>query len=73
VLIGLDDLSKPGAHRHELLALSFFDLEKVIFSGVVILATIGISCLAGLFVIDFTAAVLNEIGVVGELAWCRST
>ena len=73
VLIGLDDLSEPGAHGHKLLTLSLLDLEEVIFSGVVVLATIGIASLTGLFVIDLAAAVSGEVGVVGKLAWCRSS
>ena len=73
VLIGFDDLSEPGANGHELLTLSLLDLEEVIFSGVVVLATIGIASLTGLFIIDLAAAVSGEVGVVGKLAWCRSS
>ena len=73
VLIGFDDLSEPWAHRHELLALSLLHLEEVIFSAVVVLATVGVSGLACLFVIDLTTAVSGEVGVVGKLAWCRSS
>ena len=72
VLIGLDDLSQPGADGHELLASSLLHFEEVILATIVVFTTVTVDGLAGLLVVLHAATVGLEIGVVGELAWCLS-
>jgi len=72
VLIGLDDLSNPGADRHELLAGGFLHFEEVVLATVVVLSAVISGGVAGLLVVDEATAICEEFGVVGELAWCLS-
>ena len=72
MLIGLDDLTQPWAHGHELLASGLFHFEEVILAAIVVLSTVAIGGFASLLVVLLTATVSSEVGVVGKLAWSRS-
>ena len=68
VVIGLRDLTDPGADRHELLTLGFFDSEEVVLGTVVVLTVVIDGRLASLLINSDSLAVGEEVLIVVELA-----
>ena len=71
MIVWLNNLSDPGADRHELFTLSLFYLEEVIFTAIVVFTTIRWSSCTTFLVVDKTFTVVH-VGVVGKSAWSSS-
>ena len=72
VALWLSDLTNPGTNSHELLTLCLFDLEEVVLTAIIILASIGHDTLACLLVILDATTIAFHVGVIVPSAWGRS-
>ena len=68
VVIGLLDLTDPGANSHELLTLGFLDSEEVVLGTVVVLTVVIDGRLASLLINSDSLAVGEEVLIIVELA-----